>query len=279
MMTNSQLATASLDDIVFDGRNRHYGAYELRALYQRHMTRALIIATALCALLLVLPVVAQLLKDKAAPVAVTEVFIKPIDVSTKPDIVITPPPPAAVKPAVQPPKPPTIQNVAPVVTKDSEAPEKSKVPDQEQLIGKTSGLVISIGEPGASPDAVPEGLTPGDGNGVIEDVVKDRTYTFVEQMPELPGGGGTAAIVAAIQRAVKYPSLALSNGVEGRVFVSFTVNPKGEVVDVAIVKGLGSGLDEETMRAIRTLPKFIPGKQNGREVSVSFTVPVTYKIQ
>ena len=104
-------------------------------------------------------------------------------------------------------------------------------------------------------------------------------YTFVEQMPELPGGGGQLAIVAAIQRAVRYPGLALRNGVEGKIYVSFTVNPKGEVVDAKIVQGLGSGLDEETLRAINTLPRFIPGKQNGREVSVSFTVPVTYRIQ
>ena len=71
MMTNAQLATASLDDIVFDGRNRHYGAYQLRALYQRHMTRALIIATAMFALLLVFPLGGPLLKDKL-PVAVDD---------------------------------------------------------------------------------------------------------------------------------------------------------------------------------------------------------------
>jgi protein TonB len=98
-------------------------------------------------------------------------------------------------------------------------------------------------------------------------------------MPELPGGGGQTAIVAAIQRAVKYPAPALRAGVEGRVFASFTVNAKGDIVDLKIVKGLGSGIDEETLRAIKTLPRFIPGKQNGREVSVSFTVPITYKIQ
>ena len=85
--------------------------------------------------------------------------------------------------------------------------------------------------------------------------------------------------MAAIQKAVRYPFIALRNQVEGRVYVSFTVDPKGEVTDVKIVKGLGSGIDEETIRAIKTLPRFIPGKQNGREVSVSFTVPVTYKIQ
>ena len=87
------------------------------------------------------------------------------------------------------------------------------------------------------------------------------------------------AIVAAIQKATKYPPLALRNQVEGRIFVSFTVNAQGDVSDVKVVKGLGSGLDEETMRAVKTLPKFIPGKQNGRAVSVSFTVPITFKIQ
>ena len=112
-----------------------------------------------------------------------------------------------------------------------------------------------------------------------EVVLGDKVYAFVEQMPQLPGGGGNGAIVAAIQRATKYPPLALRNQVEGRIFVSFTVNAQGDVSDVKVVKGLGSGLDEETIRAVKTLPKFIPGKQNGRAVSVSFTVPITFKIQ
>jgi protein TonB len=278
MMTNSQLATASLDDIVFDGRNRHYGAYQLRALYQRHMMRALIIATAACALLLAFPVVAALFKDKTPVVPKTEVVLETLRVDERIDDIVVPPPPP-VKPAVQPPKPPTIQNIAPVVAKDSEAPDKSKVPDQDQLIGKNSGLVTTIGEPGASPDAIPGDLPVGKEEAVTGGEMTGKPYVFVEQMPELPGGGGQPAIVAAIQRAVRYPSKALSNGIEGKVFVSFTVNPKGEVVDVQIVKGLGYGLDEETMRAINSLPRFIPGKQNGQEVSVSFTVPVTYKIK
>ncbi|MBF9238415.1 energy transducer TonB [Hymenobacter sp. BT683] len=278
-MTNSQLATASLDDIVFDGRNRHYGAYQLRAAYQRHVSRALVIATAVFALLIAVPVVARMLEDKAPAVlpkapAVNELIAPPLG----PDVV-TPPEPAAAKPPVQPPRPATIKDLVPVVVKEKDAPAESEVPERNQLLEKASGFVTTEGDPNAAPDAGPVDLEPGLGKGPAADIVKERIYVSVEQMPELPGGGGTTAIVAAIQRAVKYPSLALRNGVEGRVFVSFTVNPKGEVVNVAIVKGLGSGLDEETMRAINSLPRFIPGKQNGREVSVSFTVPVTYKIQ
>jgi protein TonB len=278
MMTNAQLATASLNDIVFDGRNQRYGAYELRALYQRHVTRALVIATAMCTLLLVFPLVAQLLKDKTPPIIPTPTLPNPIIVDMPVVPVITPPPPAAAKPPVQPPQPPTVKDLVPVVVVDKDV-TIDNVPERDKLNNKISGLKTIAGDSSASPNTTPPELGPHTGGGLTAGTVKETPYISVEQMPELPGGGGQAAIVAAIQRAVKYPGLALRNEVEGKVYVSFTVNPKGDVIDVKIVKGLGFGLDEETMRAIKTLPQFIPGKQNGHEVSVSFTVPVTYRIQ
>ena len=279
MMTNAQLATASLDDIVFDGRNRGYGAYVLRGLYQRHIMRALVIATAMCALLLVFPLIAQLLKETMPPVAPPIVRANPIiiDMPTEPKVPVAPP--EAVKPPTTPPQPSTIKNVVPVVVKEKDAPAESEVPNQKELLEKVSSTTTTEGDPNAKAENPVIEPKPGDGAGLLPDVATTKPYTYVEQMPELPGGGGQLAIVTAIQKAVKYPGLALRNGVEGKVFVSFTVNPTGDIVDVKIVKGLGSGLDEETMRAIKTLPRFIPGKQNGREVSVSFTVPVTYRIQ
>ena len=277
MMNNAQLATASLDDIVFDGRNRGYGAYELRALYQRHVTRALAIAITICALLLVFPLVAQLLKDRM-PVIVPKTHIENVLIIAPPldSKIITPPPLPAVKPAVTTPAPPvtTIRFTPPVVAPDNRVTEE--VPDQKLL---ATAHVSTITKEGSTEPDLRE-LDVVEGPKAVEGAVNtNEVYVSVEQMPELPGGGGQAAIVAAIQRAVKYPSLALRNGVEGRVFVSFTVNAKGQVTDAKILKGLGSGLDEETLRAIGTLPKFIPGKQNGREVSVSFSVPITFKIQ
>lgn len=277
MMTNAQLATASLNDIVFDGRNRRYGAYELRALYQRHVTRALVIATAILALILAFPLFAQLMKKAAPTITRRPVITEMMNVDTRvgqPAIVT--PPPAATKPLTTPPPLPTIKNVVPVVAKDEETTPEDKVPEQRALETTQSGVVTRTGDPDAVA-AIPNDLPVGKDDGVAPEVSKP--YIFVEQMPELPSGGGQPAIVAAIQKAVRYPSIALRNQVEGRVYVSFTVDPKGEVTDVKIVKGLGSGIDEETIRAIKTLPRFIPGKQNGREVSVSFTVPVTYKIQ
>ena len=277
MMNNAQLATASLNDIVFDGRNQGYGAYELRALYQRHVTRALVIAVAMCALLLVFPLVAKLLEDKS-PVAktITHGTATPISPPLMPDV-FTPPPPAA-KPPTAPPRLPTVKDLVPVVVEDKKAPEVSDVPNRADLTDKNTGTKNIEGD-SKGIEGPFDGLEPGAEEVVTRPEVDKKVYISVEQMPELPGGGGQEAIVAAIQRAVKYPGSALRAGVEGRVYVNFTVNAQGEIVDLKIVKGLGSGLDEETLRAIKSLPKFIPGRQNGREVSVSFTVPITYKIQ
>ena len=248
MMNNAQLATASLDDIVFDGRNRHYGAYELRALYQRHMTRALVIATVIMALIVAFPLVAQLLANAAPVVAPTLVEAKPFKFD--PTIPLPPitPPLAAAKPPTMPPQPPTVRNVAMVVAKDAAVRPDEKVPNQDELLEKQSGTRDSDGDPNAG-KTVSEELPPGLEDAPTAELV-NKVYISVEQMPELPSGGGQTAIVAAIQKAVRYPARALSNQVEGRVYVSFTVDHKGEVTDVKIVKGLGSGIDEETIRAI-----------------------------
>ena len=274
-MTNAQLATASLDDIVFDGRNRHYGAYQLRASYQRHMTRALIIATAMFALLMAFPLLAHLWKPEVVIAPTGGVIIEPIDLTPRVEPPVVVPPPA--QQATPPPPMPTIKNLVPVVAKDDKVTKPDEVPNQINLEDRPSGVRTIDGpaNPGAS---IPDDLPVGPASPVTDDLV-NKVYVSVEKMPELPTGGGTMGIVAAIQKVVHYPSQALRNSVEGRVFVSFTVDQKGDVTDVKIVKGLGYGLDEETMRAIKTLPRFIPGKQNGRDVSVSFTVPVTYQIQ
>ncbi|WP_283562823.1 energy transducer TonB [Hymenobacter sp. H14-R3] len=274
MMDNAQLAKASLNDIVFEGRNKAYGAFELRRVYGRNVTRAIVIGTAILALLVFIPAIAKMLEDRKPKEVLNlkeNVLMDapPLD-NTKPP----PPPPPPEAPPPPPPKLTTIKFTPPVVKKDEEV-KKEEVPDQKELEDKTVATVTVKGNTDA-PDL--SGLS-GEGNKVVEEVVETKVYTYVEQMPALPGGGGMGAIVNAIQKNVRYPAADLRNQVEGKVFASFTVDENGDVSDVKIVKGLSGTIDSETMRAIKTLPKFIPGKQNGRAVKVSFTVPVTYKIQ
>ena len=276
MMNNAQLAVASFNDIVFDGRNKGYGAYELRHLYQRHVSRALVIATTIFALLVAVPAVAAYFKEKMPIAKVRPIPAQPMTPPPLDADPVTPPPPPPV--AATPPPPPP---VAPQLRFTPYVP----APDEQVTEDVSTNEDLDKGKVGSTTIEGPEVpidlnvLPPVDEPTVIGDVVDKSIYVSVEQMPELPGGGGVAAIVAAIQKAARYPSRAMGAGVEGRVYVSFVVNAQGDVVDVKIVKGLGSGLDEETVRAIKTLPRFIPGKQNGREVSVSYSVPVTFKIQ
>ncbi|AWM35492.1 energy transducer TonB [Hymenobacter nivis] len=275
-MNSAQIAQASLDDIVFEGRNKSYGAYVLRQLYQRNVTRSLIIATALLVLLVSFPLIAQYIKDRQPKEEVKKNLTENVLMDAPPldDTKPPPPPPPPEAPPPPPPKLTTIKFTPPVIKKDNEVKQED-VPDQEDLKDKTVATVTVKG----NTDTQDLSELSGDGDKVVAEVVDTKVYQYVEQMPQLPGGGGNAAIVVAIQKSVKYPRMAQNNGVEGRIFVSFTVNAEGNVSDVKVVKGLGSGLDEETIRAVKTLPKFIPGKQNGRAVSVSFTVPITFKIQ
>ena len=101
-----------------------------------------------------------------------------------------------------------------------------------------------------------------------------KVYTYVEQMPQLPGGGGNAAIVAAIQRQLKYPTGA--GVIDGRVFVSFIVAETGDVNSVTVVKRLSEAQDAAVVAAVQQLPRFVPGRQNAKVVAVTFTVPVQF---
>jgi protein TonB len=103
-------------------------------------------------------------------------------------------------------------------------------------------------------------------------------YFDYEVMPSYRNGG-LQNMVAAIQKQVRYPADALRNQIQGKVFVSFAVNPAGELQDVKIVKGLSASLDAEVLRAVNTLHGFTPGMQDGVPVTVSFTAPITFAIR
>ena len=101
-------------------------------------------------------------------------------------------------------------------------------------------------------------------------------YVYVEQMPQLPSGGGNAALVQYIQSHLAYPNVALARRKEGKVFVSFTVTEQGAVQAVSIIKGLGPDYDAAVLAALRQLPRLVPGMQDKKPVAVSITVPIQF---
>ncbi len=110
-----------------------------------------------------------------------------------------------------------------------------------------------------------------------EEVVETEVFTIVEEMPSYPGGDGK--MYEYLGKNIKYPQIARESGIQGRVFVNFVVEPDGSVSNVKVLRGIGGGCDEEAMRVVKTMPKWKPGKQRGKAVRVSYTLPVVFKLQ
>ena len=106
---------------------------------------------------------------------------------------------------------------------------------------------------------------------------KDEIFTAVEQMPQFPGGD--AELYKWISSHIKYPTMSAENTIQGRVTVRFVVKEDGSIGRVEVLRGKDPDLDKEAQRVVKTLPKFIPGKMNGRAVQVWYTLPINFKLQ
>ena len=105
----------------------------------------------------------------------------------------------------------------------------------------------------------------------------DQVYKSVEQMPQFPGG--EAAMMRYLSQNIKYPPSAAKNNIEGRVILQFVVEKDGQIGEVKIVRSVDPELDAEAVRVIKTMPKFIPGRQDGKPVAVWYTIPISFKLQ
>jgi protein TonB len=164
--------------------------------------------------------------------------------------------------APPPPPPPKISDVLTIVENNTNTTEDINI-NSEMNENATVEIVA----------------TTNDAYSVEEEESEEDKPVFfiVEEMPEFPGG--TQALQEYIAKSIRYPVIAQENGIQGRVFVSFIVNSKGMVDQVKIVRGIDSNLDKEAVRVIQSLPQWKPGKQRGKPVKVSYTVPINFILQ
>ncbi|TLV01268.1 energy transducer TonB [Dyadobacter luticola] len=261
----------SLNDIVFEGRNKLYGAYDLRKSYGQTIQRSVIIGVTLFLLIVMFPnLYARLVPDPKPDDIAYVVEAAPLDIRE----MIEKPPVEEVQPA---PEPKTVRSLTPEVLPDEQVPEENLPPVLEELenaqpAAKTLDGVedISIIVPPA-----PEAASAKPAIAEVE-VKKDEVFLNVEQAPAYKGG--VEAMSAFLQKNLKYPSKAASAGIQGRVFVQFTVGSDGKVESATALKGIGFGCDEEALRVVKLMPNWIPGRQAGVPVRVRFTLPIAFQL-
>ena len=270
-------------DMVFAGKNKEYGAYQLRKGTSGRNIKSLlilVIAAALVGGFLARKVIEQKqAEEQQAYMEAMELarLQKQAEKEKKK--------PEKVQPKVEmkkeiPVARETQKFTAPVIKKDELVKEENQVKQMDQLDAKVAvgtkdeeGVKdrtveavrsdIAVAAPPPPPAPKPE--------------VSNKVFDVVEEMPSFPGG--QAALMSFLSSNIKYPVVAQENGVQGRVIVGFVVERDGSITDVKVMRSVDPSLDREAQRVVRAMPRWKPGKQNGSAVRVKYTVPVVFRLQ
>ncbi|MDF1559297.1 MAG: energy transducer TonB [Bacteroidales bacterium] len=249
----------SLDDIVFENRNKEYGAYDIRRRYSRTMSLSILIGIIVVLTAAIVPYIRAKNIAQVKQRDANEVIAEMANDLQQEEAAPPPPPP---------PPPPeeqqtVVKYVAPVVV-DTIKPEEA-----------TQFMTA---------DDVVETVVDADVVEVIEQVQEEiqeeapqEVFVVVEEMPSFPGGD--VELFKFIYDNIKYPELAKENNIQGKVILRFCVTYKGTVDQVSIVRGVDPSLDNEAIRVIKMLPLWKPGKQGGKPVNVWYSVPINFQLK
>jgi protein TonB len=258
-----------LDELVFENRNKNYGAYALRQSYSKDLTKGLLIGTAVIFAFFGTMYGIHYANFNIETPQEAIITMHPVDMTPEKKIeekkIIE-----AVKPPKAPVTPPTKAPEQPVVTTPATAVTTVPVvADSSQNLGKPNELAGN-GNPGSI------GTNPNGNNGHPGDttttVISAEPVTFADTMPENPG------LNRFLVANIKYPRVAKEEGIEGVVYVAFVVGTDGNVSRVSIEKGVHPLLDNEAKRVAAIIPKWKPAKMNGRSVPFLYRLPIRFRL-
>jgi len=259
-MAKEKVNSPDFDDIVFEERNKEYGAYRLRKKYNRNVLIGMLIGIIIIATAIITPYLNAKAAENKSRRAERQVEIKMENLDT-PNEQVAPPPP--------PPPPPTDvvqqQKYVPPVVVDSIKPEDVKqlmTADQAQTEVTNKEVVEVVQQVKEEVQEADAEVTP---------------FVVVEEMPMFPGGD--VELLKYIAEHTQYPEVAKENNIQGKVIIRFCVTSKGGVSQVSVLKGVDPELDKEAIRVVNTLPTFKPGKQGGKPVPVWYMVPITFTLK
>lgn len=280
MAKDVDLSSKEWCDIVFDGKNKEYGAYQLRATSVKRHTKALLSVVIILALILTAIILVMTGVFKSADEDINakneqeEVIMAPEDIPEEEEQMDIPeqkPEEVQAEDEVA-----ATQAVTEVVIKDIVDKDR-EVKDQEQVLENTAQL-------GADDH---KGVEDVNRDRVVKEVVEEKpvekpkeegplSVAMVEQKPSFPGG--ESAMYKWLQDNIIYPAAASEEGVQGKVTVQFIVEKDGSITHVQVVRGKHPALDAEAARVIRKMPRWTPGRNNGQPVRVTYHLPVQFKL-
>lgn len=277
-MSKIDLISSDWVDLVFEGRNKAYGAYRLRKSTTKRNILAMVAVVILLIVAFIILTVKNFVDEQRAKVAMTQVAeltnykqpekkaeVKQKKVEVEPERVVE-----RVKSS--------IKFTAPVIKKDEEVKPDEELKTQDELMStKTAIGTFDVkgnddanGEILKAKDVIAEPEPP-------KHEEENKVFDIVEQQPLFPGG--PAALMKYLSENTKYPVVAQENGVQGRVTVQFVVEKDGSISDVHVLRGVDPSLDREAVRVVKSMPRWTPGKQNGITVRVNYRVPVLFRLQ
>lgn len=277
-MSKIDLISSDWVDLVFEGRNKAYGAYRLRKSTTKRNILAMVAVVLLLIVAFIILTVKNFVDEQRAKVAMTQVAeltnydqpkkkaeVKQKKVEVEPERVVE-----RVKSS--------IKFTAPVIKKDEEVKPDEELKTQDELMStKTAIGTFDVkgnddanGEVLKAKEVIAEPEPP-------KHEEENKVFDIVEQQPMFPGG--QTALMKYLSEHTKYPVVAQENGVQGRVTVQFVVEKDGSISDVHVLRGVDPSLDKEAVRVVKSMPRWTPGKQNGINVRVNYRVPVLFRLQ
>ena len=264
-------------DLVFEGKNQAYGAYQLRKNTGVRNVKALLWVIAAIAAIFLL-VWAKVAIENAMPkqtVNTADIELSKLAQKKEAKVERKEPVKVEMEKVVEKVKS-SVKFTAPEIKKDDEVQPEDEIKSQDDL-SKTN---TAIGTFDVKGNDEAEGEVLKSKEVVVDEKPKEeetKVFDVVEQMPSFPGGD--AELMKFLSTHIKYPVVAEENGIQGRVIATFVVERDGSISDVKVVKSVDPSLDKEAIRVLKSMPKWIPGKQNGSAVRVKYTVPVTFRLQ
>ena len=247
-------------DIVFEGRNKLYGAYAMRKENPKTTMRALLFGAVIFAFLVSSPILARLIPDSVEEDEVLDQKIVTVKLppKEKPPENLPPPPPP-------PPKVDQVKFVKPVVAKAEEVVEEP--PKIKEIEDKKLGDKDIKGDPDAK-IAIDEPV--GTGPSIVEEDNNIYNQAGIEVQPDFPGG--LAKFYKYVSSNYRAPE---EEGLKGKVFVTFVVEKDGSLTDIKVLRDIGYGTGAEAIRVLKKSPRWVPGEQNGKKIRVRYSLPIS----